>query len=233
MGDVVQPAAAQTTNSADAGQAAAQTVVTPPAAATPPAQVSTPPADAVTPPAGEAAKPDAAAAAKPADKPSDAPVDVKYDLKLPKDSILEATRVDEIQAYAKEHKLSNDQAQALLTRENDAVASYVGRTKQYLDNQADKVWPDQVKADKELGGVDGKDFVQNMELSKRVLQKFATPELIKELNSTGYGNHPEMVRLLVRLGKGMSEDRLIQGNGSGTSPEAKSTEEMFYGSTTT
>ena len=35
---------------------------------------------------------------------------------------------------------------------------------------------------------------------------FATPELKKALNETGFGNHPELVRLFVKIGKSLSED---------------------------
>src|SRR5688572_20896218 len=48
----------------------------------------------------------------------------KYDLKLPEGSLLEAAQMEKISAYAKEKGLSNEQAQELLERENDAVSGY-------------------------------------------------------------------------------------------------------------
>ena len=35
---------------------------------------------------------------------------------------------------------------------------------------------------------------------------FATPALKAALNETGFGNHPELVRLFVKIGKSLSED---------------------------
>jgi hypothetical protein len=52
-------------------------------------------------------------------KPTEAKVvPEKYDLKLPEASLLDASHVEKLTAFAKERGLSNDEAQALLEREN-------------------------------------------------------------------------------------------------------------------
>ena len=42
----------------------------------------------------------------------------------------------------------------------------------------------------------------------------STPELVAALDSTGLGNHPELVRMCVRIGKAMREDTFHTGSGT-------------------
>lgn len=152
----------------------------------------------------------------------------KYDLKLPEKSHLQASDVDKIAVYAKERGLSNDQAQELLNRENEAVGNFITSEQSRLEELTQKEWVSQIRADKEIGG-DG--YAKNIEMAKRVVSKFADQKLIDELESTGFGNHPELVRMLVRVGKQMSEDSLVL---PGARPAKKevSMEELFYGKQT-
>lgn len=140
----------------------------------------------------------------------------KYDLKLSEDSVLGKRALERIEAYAKEQGLSNEQAQAIVDGEAEAVAKFV-------DEQSNE-WANQTKNDKEIGG---EGFKKNVETAKRVIDKFGSDTLRKELNKTGYGNHPELIRLLSRIGKAMNEDELvIPGAQAGTK---RSREEIFYG----
>jgi len=152
----------------------------------------------------------------------------KYDLKLKEGSLLDAAYVEKVTAYAKEHKLSNEQAQAHLDRETGAVAAYMEGATQKLKHQADVEWPAMAKADPEIGG---EAFNKNVEISHRVLAKYGSPKLMEELNNTGFGNHPELIRVFSKIGKMMTEDQLVmpgavQGSGQ------KSMADVFYGSTT-
>jgi hypothetical protein len=85
-------------------------------------------------------------------------------------------------------------------------------------------WAEEAKNDKEIGGAA---FQENAELARRVLGKYGSEALAKALNDTGLGNHPELLRMFVRVGRRMSEDRTILGlaNTPGT---AKSREEIFF-----
>ena len=65
-----------------------------------------------------------------------------------------------------------------------------------------------MKNDKELGG---DNFQHTAEMAKRVMDKFGSDRLKQDLNSTGLGNNPELVRLLVNMGKSMSEDKFVHG----------------------
>lgn len=194
--------------------------LTPPAApATPPAAPATPPATPPTPPAAPPATPPNEPAETP---PQPNPVPEKYELKLPKDSLLNAEHVKEAEAFAKANKLPNDVAQALLERENATIAAYVESQKKQFE-QSTKEWVEQMKADKEIGG---DAFPQNAELAKRVVARFGSEPLKQALNDTGLGNHPELVKMLVQIGKAMSPDGFVL---PGSSPGApKSMEDKFY-----
>ncbi len=147
----------------------------------------------------------------------------KYDLKLPKDSLLEAAHIEKTMAYAKEKGLSQDEAQSLLEREHAVVAAYVDAERSKLEIQKDE-WVKLSNADKEFGG---EKFKQSVELAHRVLAKHGSQALKGALNETGLGNHPELIRLLVRIGKGMADDSAVFV-GREPAPE-KSAAEILYG----
>lgn len=180
----------------------------------------------VTPPAADSASPSAGApnAQPPAAQPPKVPE--KYDLKLPDGSLLEASHIERISSFAKEKGLSNEMAQSLLEREHGAVSSYAEAQKQNYNKTVDS-WAKLVEADSEIGG---EGYKKNVELASRVIKRFGSESLVKALNETGYGNHPELVRAFTRIGKAMTEDQLVM---PGTQPPAKpSMEDRFYGSKT-
>lgn len=159
--------------------------------------------------------------------------DVKYDVKLPENSLLPKERAEEIVTFARERGFSNEVAQALVERENLAVSNYAESAMSQLEEMTNVTWVNQITEDKEVGG---DNFVENAELSKRVLKKFGTEDFIKVLNprskenpdGTGYGNHPELFRFFVRVGKSMKDDSFFVSKNKGT--EKKSAAEIFYGS---
>jgi len=149
--------------------------------------------------------------------------DVVYDLKLPKDSALDSVALEEISQYAKEKGYTQEQAQELVNRENDAVLDYQQRQNEALAAKK-KEWYDQVISDKEIGG---ESFNQNIEYAHRVLQKYMPKEIIEFLDKSGLGNHPELVKGFVRIGKAMQPDKLLKGLTAASS--SVSLEEKFYG----
>lgn len=153
--------------------------------------------------------------------------EAKFDLKLPDGSLLTADAVEKAVARAKELKLSPEQAQADLNRESDMVKSFVEAEKTKLAQSVD-AWVTEAKNDSEIGG---EKFPANAEIAKRVVNRFGTEEFRKALNETGLGNHPELFRVFVRIGKAMTEDQLVLPSGQTTAP--KSPAEVLYGDTST
>lgn len=156
-------------------------------------------------------------------KGSAAAAEAEIKLTLPSGSQLDAEHVKSITDFAKSRKLSQEQAQALLERENQTVSTYVEGQKQAAE-KTKTGWVDELKADKEIGG---EAFDKNVELAKRVAKRFGSEAFLKGLAETGFGNHPELVRAFVRIGKAMSEDQFVHGGN--TTGAKKSPEEVFYG----
>lgn len=152
------------------------------------------------------------------------PQEITYEVKLPDGSLLTPEKVQEVVAYAKENNLSNEQAQALLDRESNAVKSWQESQVSAFEETKAK-WVDTVMNDKEIGGVD---FNKNIEYAHRALEKFASPELKDALAKTGFGNHPELVRVFTRIGKAMADDTLIR-TGMDRPTQKRSMEDIFYG----
>ena len=150
----------------------------------------------------------------------------KYELKLPEGSLLSAEAIERSAAFAKEHGLSNEAAQAALDRESNALSSYAESQKESW-NKETVAWLETSKADKELGG---EEFGKNAELAKRVVTRYGTEEFAKGLTETGFGNHPELFRFVLRVGKAMGDDQLVLP-GSQAAAETKDMADLFYGGT--
>lgn len=140
-----------------------------------------------------------------------AAVPEKYDLKTPDGVALDEAALAEFEPIAKELKLTNEQAQKLADihtkRMQETERANAEQWKQTTAN-----WVNDIKADKEIGGA-------NMDASVRhaqtALAKFGTPELKAQMDATGMGNHPELVRVFARIGKAMAEDNFIQSGKDG------------------
>ncbi len=130
-------------------------------------------------------------------KAAEAVTPEKYELKLMENSALELAAVEKISSYAKEKGLSQEAAQELLAREDEAVTSF-------RDNQITKhmemrtQWVESIKADKEFGG---DKFNESAEIAKRVINEFADAELKSALDVTGYGDNPALFKFVVKVGQ--------------------------------
>jgi len=70
-------------------------------------------------------------------------------------------------------------------------------------------WVEASTTDKEFGG---EKLTENLSVAKKALDAFGSPELRTLLNESGLGNHPEIIRILYRAGKAISEDQMVSGN---------------------
>lgn len=152
-----------------------------------------------------------------ANKPAESETEVDYTFELPEGVELDEPSANEFKQIAKDLKLPKDGAQKL-------VDFAVKRDQARFEAQAAAVkqWGEQVAADKELGNP------ENQAIAKQAIDTFATPELKEILNKTGLGNHPELVRMAYRIGKSISEDKVITGrDGAGSQPRDPA--EILYG----
>ena len=148
----------------------------------------------------------------------------KYEFTVPDGSLLEPAAVERIAAYAKAQGLSQTQAQALVERESAAAAAIKeGQVALVEDKKGE--WMETAKTDKEIGG---DMFPKNAELAKRVVARYFTDAFKEALENTGLGNHPELMRGLVRIGKSMTEDQLVLPGAAGAKTP-KDPAEILYG----
>ena len=145
-------------------------------------------------------------------KPTDASApgteaEVVYEFELPEGVQFADGEVDEFKTVAKDLKLPKDAAQRIL----DIATKREQARAEAFATQVSK-WADEVKADKELGSE------ESLAAAVKAVDAFGTPELKELLNSTGMGNHPEVVRLMAKIGKAISEDKVIAGRTGGNAP---------------
>ena len=80
-----------------------------------------------------------------------------------------------------------------------------------LQEKTAEAWAEASRTDPEFGGAQ---FDANLAVAKRGYDMFATDELKGILEQTGYGNHPEVLRLFHKIGKLMGEDNIVGGGRS-------------------
>lgn len=150
--------------------------------------------------------------------------EIEYKLSLSKESRLDQEYVAKVEEFAKENKLSNESAQALINQQDEILSKMVQDSIDSQDQQIED-WRQEVINDPNLGGDNLKKTSEN---AKRVIEKFGGPEIIELLDDTGYGNNPHVVKLLATIGEQMGEDSLIFTNTLSDSQQTP--EERFYNS---
>lgn len=192
------------TNTADTGApASTDTLLTAPPTEAAPAQQPTQPADGQA-TAGAGAQ--ANGSTKPEDKPQGAPEEYA-DFAAPEGMAFNPEALTDFKALAKEHNLSQEAAQKFADLGAKAVQKAQDGYREQIE-QAQAQWAADSKADKEFGG---DALPENLSVAKRALDTFGSPELSKMLGESGLGNHPEVIRLMYRVGKAISEDKLVPG----------------------
>lgn len=138
---------------------------------------------------GEQAKPPAAAPDK-------------YEFNAPEGQHFDPEVINAYSDIARELNLPQDAAQKII----DKIAPALAEKQTRLIEQARTEWGDAAKSDKEFGG---DKFDENLAVAVKAVNAFGTPELRTLLNESGLGNHPEIIRFMVRAGKAISEDGFV------------------------
>lgn len=127
-------------------------------------------------------------------------------------------------SLAKGVNLSQEDAQKFIDLSGDISAAFVeSQQKQWKDIKSG--WLKSLKDDPDMGK--GR-FKETKERANRSLRKFGSKELISLFKESGYGNNPEIVRLLVNMDKHIGEDTFVE-NGSDTveKKDLSYTEKMY------
>lgn len=119
---------------------------------------------------------------------------------------------------ARELNLPQAQAQKVIDKMGPAIQAH---QLEVLKQQEGR-WSEATMKDKEIGGVA---LEENLGIAKSAMEKFASPALTKVLGNynakdnptgLGLGNHPEVIRMFLQLGKAIGEDnRIVPGDSTG------------------
>lgn len=161
------------------------------------------------------------------DKETGAPE--SYDLKTPDEVQVDPAALESFQDVAKDLDLSNEDAQKLLDWDIERGMKAMEEGAKAFDERVAK-WDADAQADKELGG---EAMPEKMSLAKRAADTFGSPEFAKLLEKPspenpeglGLGKHPEVRRLLYRVGQAISDDKLVAGEQS--SPASTREQRMY------
>lgn len=170
---------------------------TDPAAAPSPA---TPPATpaAAAPPADPAAPATETLLAKKDEKP---PEEIK--IKFPDGVVADEALLGKFVPLAKDLKLNSEGAQKLVDLFAEAQKASETRHMEQITQ-----WAEEAKTDKEIGG---EAFDANLAIAKKAMDRLATPGLREVLIKSGLGNHKDVIKVFMQVGKLISEDRLPGG----------------------
>lgn len=141
------------------------------------------------------------------DENSGTPLETYADFNLPEGIELDKAALDSAIPIMKESGLNQEQAQKFV----DWYASQVqaGNVRQSESfNQLMTEWSNASMKDAEFGG---DKFEESVAIARTALDKFGTPELKKLMNDHGVGNHPEMIRFMLKVGRLTMED--VPGTG--------------------
>lgn len=167
-----------------------------------------------------AAEKEAAEKAEKDKKPDGAPE--KYEFKPAEGQELDSAALEQFEPIARELNLSNEQAQKMVDLYGTKILPMVQKQQAEVWQKTTEQWAADVKADKKIGG---DKLTGNISVAQRALDTFGTPELKEYLTASGLGNHPELVKAFVKIGKAMSEDGMVTGKEAGQ----RSAAEVLYG----
>lgn len=150
----------------------------------------------------------------------------ELELKLPEGTKLTESRLEGLKEFAEKNSLTEEQAQELIEQESKIVDEYHNDLVEKHKKQTGE-WLEELKADKEFGG-DG--LRANAKKTFELVKRFGSDELKQAFNDTGYGNHPEMFKFLVRISNELdiTQDKLEHGKAAGAT-QPKTAEQLFYG----
>jgi len=152
-----------------------------------------------------------------ADKPKEAPEQYE-EFTLPEGFQKDGPLLEAFTPLAKEANLPQDMAQKFVDMGAKLVADTQAAQMKAWEGVVNE-WTGKIKADTEFGGAKLK---ESTGYAVKALKQFADPETRKYLDDSRLANHPGLFKMLVRMGKTVSEDKLFEGGSAqATSDPAK------------
>ncbi len=125
--------------------------------------------------------------------------------------------LEKFEGIAKELDMTQEQAAKFI----DTVAPEIEAAQKARHESQVASWLESAKTDKEFGG---EKLNENLAIAKKAIDAIGSPALVKLLDDTGLGNHPEIIRAFVKAGKQISSSNFVpsgQGNSQANNPGAK------------
>lgn len=132
----------------------------------------------------------------------------KYEFKPAEGQELDTAALEQFEPIARELNLTNEQAQKMVDLYGTKIMPMVQQQQAEAWQKTTEQWAADVKADKEIGG---DKLIDNLSAAQRAMEQFGDPELKEYLDTTGLGNHPALVKAFIKVGKAMSEDKVVTG----------------------
>lgn len=145
----------------------------------------------------------------------------KYEFTAPAGMELDADAVAKFEPIARDLNLTNEQANKLVALQAELVAA---QTQANIQQVAE--WVSTAKADPDIGGAQ---FDASLSHARKAVDFFGTPQLKEDFDRLGFGNHPELFRAFVKIGRAMAEDKFETGQ---PAQKPVSQADRLYGNTT-
>lgn len=149
--------------------------------------------------------------------------------KLPEGVEADAEMLGEFSKLAKDLKLTQAQAQALVDLQVKSAQSGEGARAQQLEQALAKqseVWISEIKNDPEIGGAK---FDATVSTAVKAISTFFGDDFRALLNESGLGNNPALVRGMYKIGQAISEDKMVIPGSDATVTEDKRAADVMFG----
>lgn len=140
------------------------------------------------------------------------------DFEMPEGVTVDVELMGKAKEQFKELGLTKEQAQKLVSLQTEAVKE-AGQKQLEAFNQMSNEWKDATI--KELGA----NYKKELSFAKKAIKEFGDDEVMQFMDDTRVANHPAVARMLIKIGKAISEDGFVQGK---TAAKEESFAEAFY-----
>ena len=151
-------------------------------------------------------------------EPEDYSFEPTEDFQVPKENLESFTQA------CKEAKLTKAQAEAMLNWHKQ-FAGDVSKLQAQQESAQIRQWQDEILRDPEIGGSHWKATVAD---SRKALNAFDTDGKLRTLLKSMHADyHPDVVRVIARVGRAMGEDKFIGSRGESSGKERPLEERMW------
>lgn len=147
----------------------------------------------------------------------------KYEIVYPDGYQIDADTHASFEQTAKDLGLNNEQAQKL-AEFGPRIAQLAAQQQAQLVEQIQAEWLEKAKSDKEFGGAA---YEANLAITLKAQDAYGTPALKELLQQSGLERHPEVIRFFWKVGKGLSEDTIV--NNGDRAASKRSTAQVLWG----